>query len=126
DSPPDESNTSGGRPRCPGLSRTISAAIGRSRFRHPPIDRWAALHVQRRMSMRRAVALMAATGAVLAGLVGCSSTSGAGTTSASNPDVKKAEAALASMSSGAVLSKGPHGETAQPASSAALTPDEIA
>jgi ribose transport system substrate-binding protein len=76
--------------------------------------------------MRRAVALTAATAAVLAGLVGCSSTSGAGTTSASNADVKKAEAALASMGTGAVLSKGPHGETAQPASSANLTPDEIA
>jgi ribose transport system substrate-binding protein len=70
--------------------------------------------------------LTAATAAVLAGLVGCSSTSGAGTTSASNADVKKAEAALASMGTGAVLSKGPHGETAQPASSANLTPDEIA
>ncbi|MCU1474842.1 substrate-binding domain-containing protein, partial [Amnibacterium sp.] len=76
--------------------------------------------------MRRAVALMAATGAVLAGLVGCSSTSGAGTTSASNADVKKAEAALASMGTGAVLSKGPHGETADPASSANLTADDIA
>ena len=76
--------------------------------------------------MRRAVAMIAATGAVLAGLVGCSSTSGAGTTSASNPDVKKAEAALASMGSGAVLSKGPHGETADPASSANLTAADIA
>jgi ribose transport system substrate-binding protein len=70
--------------------------------------------------------MIAATGAVLAGLVGCSSTSGAGTTSASNPDVKKAEAALASMGSGAVLSKGPHGETADPASSANLTAADIA
>ncbi|HET6826377.1 MAG TPA: substrate-binding domain-containing protein [Amnibacterium sp.] len=76
--------------------------------------------------MRRAVALTAATAAVLAGLVGCSSTSGAGTTSADNADVKKAEAALASMGTGAVLSKGPHGETAQPASSANLTPADIA
>jgi ribose transport system substrate-binding protein len=76
--------------------------------------------------MRRAVALTAATAAVLAGLVGCSSTSGAGTTSASNADVKKAEAALASMGTGAVLSKGPHGETAEPISSANLTPDDIA
>ena len=76
--------------------------------------------------MRRAVALTAATAAVLAGLVGCSSTSGAGTTSASNADVKKAEAALASMGTGAVLSKGPHGETAEPVSSANLTADDIA
>ena len=76
--------------------------------------------------MRRTVAVIAATGAVLAGLVGCSSTSGAGTTSADNPDVKKAEAALASMGSGAVLSKGPHGETAEPATSANLTADDIA
>ncbi len=76
--------------------------------------------------MRRAVALTVATAAVLAGLVGCSSTNGAGTTSADNADVKKAEAALASMGTGAVLSKGPHGETAQPASSANLTPADIA
>lgn len=76
--------------------------------------------------MRRTVALIAATGAVLASLAGCSSTSGAGATSASNPAVKKAEAALASLGSGAVLSKGPHGETAAPASSADLTADDIA
>jgi ribose transport system substrate-binding protein len=76
--------------------------------------------------MRRTVALIAATGVVLAGLAGCSSTGGAGTTSASNPAVKKAEAALASMGSGAVLSKGPHGETAAPASSANLTADDVA
>jgi ribose transport system substrate-binding protein len=78
------------------------------------------------MLMRRAVAAMAATGVLLAGLVGCSSTSGATTTNANNSDVKKAEAALASMGSGAVLSKGPHGETAAPASSAKLTAAEIA
>ena len=76
--------------------------------------------------MRRAVAVMAAGGVLLAGLVGCSSTSGASTTSADNADVKKAEAALAAMGSGAVLSKGPHGETAAPATSANLTADEIA
>jgi ribose transport system substrate-binding protein len=78
------------------------------------------------MLMRRAAALIAATGVVLAGLAGCSSTSGAGTTSASNSDVKKAVAALASMGTGAVLSKGPHGETADPASSANMTADDIA
>lgn len=76
--------------------------------------------------MRRTAALMAVTSAVLVGLVGCSSTSGGGSASASNPDVKRAESALASMSTGAVLSKGPHGETAQPASSANMTPDQIA
>ena len=76
--------------------------------------------------MRRPVALIAATGAVLATLAGCSSASGTGSASASNPAVKKAESALASMGSGAVLSKGPHGETAAPASSADLTADDIA
>jgi ribose transport system substrate-binding protein len=70
--------------------------------------------------------LIAATGAVLASLAGCSSGGGPGTTSASNPAVKKAEAALASMGSGAVLSKGPHGETAAPATSADVTADDIA
>lgn len=76
--------------------------------------------------MRRTVALIAATGAVLAGLVGCSSSGGAGTTSTDNPAVKKAEAALASIGSGAVLSKGPNGETAAPMSSADITADDIA
>jgi ribose transport system substrate-binding protein len=69
---------------------------------------------------------MAAAGAVLAGLAGCSSTSGTSTASASNPDVKKAQAALAAIGSGGVLSKGPHGETAAPATSANLTADDIA
>lgn len=76
--------------------------------------------------MRRTVAILAATGAVLASLAGCSSTSGGGAASASNPAVKKAEAALAAMSSGAVQSKGPHGETAAPVSAADLSADDIA
>ncbi|MDH2444841.1 substrate-binding domain-containing protein [Amnibacterium sp. CER49] len=76
--------------------------------------------------MRRAITTIAATAAVLTGLVGCTSAGGAGATSASNPAVKKAEAALASLSSGGVQSKGPHGETAAQASSANLTAGDIA
>jgi ribose transport system substrate-binding protein len=56
----------------------------------------------------------------------CSSASGGGTGHKSNEITKQADAALQKIASGAVLSKGPHGETAAPASAVTLTPAEIA
>lgn len=75
---------------------------------------------------RQGMTLLAAAGAVLMGLAGCSSGPGAGTANADSAAVKTAEAALQKLGSGAVLSKGPNGETAAPASAAELTTDEIA
>lgn len=74
---------------------------------------------------KRGFAAIAAAGALLIGLTSCS-TSGASTTGAAdNAAVKTAEAALAKLATGAVQSKGPHGETAAPATAAALTPEQI-
>ncbi len=77
--------------------------------------------------MKRNLALIAAAGAVLIATAGCSSsgTSSSGVPVAQNAAVQKAEKALAAMVNGQVLSKGPHGETAAPASSANMTAAEI-
>src|SRR5690242_16646981 len=96
---PDESSAQ--RPgRSPAPTRTAPDGTGAAGPVARPSMDGRPVHVRRRIVMRRTAALMAVTGAVLVGLVGCSSTSGAGSVSASNPDVKKAEAALASMSTG--------------------------
>ncbi|RNE67347.1 substrate-binding domain-containing protein [Cryobacterium tepidiphilum] len=78
--------------------------------------------------MKRNLALIAATGAVLIAVSGCSSAGSSDSQAAAsaNPAVQKAEKALADIVSGKVLSKGPHGETAAPASSADMTEEEIA
>lgn len=77
--------------------------------------------------MRKSLALIAATGAVLLAVAGCSSSAGSSTTGsdAQNPAVIKATQALAAIVKGDVLSKGPNGETASPASSADMTAAEI-
>ena len=78
--------------------------------------------------MRRTVAFIAVASAITVGLAGCSSSGSTGTGAAGtdNAAVQKAEKALAEIVKGKVLSKGPHGETASPASSADMTEDEIA
>ena len=79
--------------------------------------------------MRRNVAFIAVTSALVFGLAGCSSTSATSSGAASGSDnaaVQRAEKALAAIVKGKVLSKGPHGETAAPATSADMTADEIA
>ncbi|TFB93136.1 substrate-binding domain-containing protein [Cryobacterium sp. HLT2-28] len=78
--------------------------------------------------MKKSIALIAAAGAVLLAVAGCSSSAG---TSSAGPDaqnasVLKATKALADIVKGDVLSEGPNGETASPASSADMTPAEIA
>jgi ribose transport system substrate-binding protein len=78
--------------------------------------------------MRRNVAYIAVAGAIAIGLAGCSSSGPAASGASGNDDaaVRKAEKALADIVKGEVLSKGPHGETASPASSADMTPDDVA
>jgi ribose transport system substrate-binding protein len=78
--------------------------------------------------MKKSIALITAAAAVLLAVAGCSSSGG---TSSAGPDsqnasVLKATKALADIVKGDVLSKGPNGETASPASSADMTPAEIA
>lgn len=68
--------------------------------------------------------VMAAAAALLVSACSSSSSSGGGSTS--NKITAQADAALKKITSGAVLSKGPNGETASPASAVTLTPDEIA
>lgn len=77
--------------------------------------------------MKRSLVLVAAAGALLLAATGCSASGGPSTsnTDSQNAAVKKAEAALAAIVKGGVQSKGPHGETASPASSADLTQAEI-
>jgi ribose transport system substrate-binding protein len=80
--------------------------------------------------MRSKVA-MTLTGLVVVSLAACGSNStnsgGTGGSSGvgSSAAAEKADKALAAIVGGQVLSKGPHGETASPASSADLTPAEI-
>ena len=78
--------------------------------------------------MRRNVAFIAVVSAVAIGLAGCSSSAATapGASGSDNAAVQKAEKALAEIVKGKVLSKGPHGETAAPATSADMTADEIA
>ena len=78
--------------------------------------------------MRRNVAFIAVASAVAIGLAGCSSSSATapGSAGKDNAAVQKAEKALAEIVKGKVLSKGPHGETAAPASSADMTDEQIA
>lgn len=83
------------------------------------------------MRSRTAIAL---TALLALGLAACSSGtpptsgasgSGASPSSATSAAVQKADDALAKIVAGQILSKGPHGETAAPASSADMTADEI-
>jgi ribose transport system substrate-binding protein len=78
--------------------------------------------------MRRNAAFFAVASAVAIGLAGCSSSAATapGAAAGDNAAVQKAERALAEIVKGKVLSKGPHGETAAPATSADMTADEIA
>ena len=79
--------------------------------------------------MRRNVAFIAVAGAIAIGLAGCSAPAGStpgASGSGDNAAVQKAEKALAAIVKGDVLSKGPHGETAAPATSADMTDAEIA
>jgi ribose transport system substrate-binding protein len=78
--------------------------------------------------MRRNVAFIAVASAVAIGLAGCSSSAATapGASSGDNAAVQKAEKALADIVKGKVLSKGPHGETAAPATSADMTAEEVA
>ena len=74
--------------------------------------------------MTTKLTLITATAVLALAATGCSAAST--TTSSNNTGVsKKADSALAAMQ-GKVLSKGPHGETAQPASAADLSSGEIA
>jgi ribose transport system substrate-binding protein len=77
--------------------------------------------------MNKSIVLIAAAGAMLLAVTGCSSS---GVTAAGGPDTQnasviKATKALADIVKGDVLSKGPNGETASPASSADMTAAEI-
>ena len=78
--------------------------------------------------MQRKVAFIAVAAAVGIGLTGCSSSGSTapGASGGDNAAVQKAEKALAEIVKGKVLSKGPHGETAAPATAADMTADEIA
>ncbi|NJC67887.1 substrate-binding domain-containing protein [Planosporangium flavigriseum] len=70
--------------------------------------------------------LATAVAAVLV-VSGCGSGSGSSSgSSANNTAVTKAQDALKQITTGAVLSKGPHGETPSPASDVKLTDDELA
>lgn len=74
--------------------------------------------------MNTKLRLVTATAALALAATGCSAATS--TTSSENTGVSKtADAALAAMQ-GKVLSKGPNGETAEPATAADLTSDEIA
>lgn len=77
--------------------------------------------------MKKSIALIAAAGAMLLAVAGCSSSSGTASAGpdAQNASVIKANKALAAIVKGDVLSKGPNGETASLASSADITPAEI-
>lgn len=78
--------------------------------------------------MKKPIALIAASGAaMLLAVVGCTSSGGSAPAASGAPNaaVAKAEQALADISKGDVLSKGPKGETAAPASSADMTAAEI-
>jgi len=73
--------------------------------------------------MNTKLQLITATAVLALAATGCSAATT--TTTAENKGVSKtADAALAAMQ-GKVLSKGPNGETAEPASAADLTPDEM-
>ncbi|MCU1413822.1 MAG: Monosaccharide transporter substrate-binding protein family [Microbacteriaceae bacterium] len=77
--------------------------------------------------MKKPLAVATIAVALVVAVAGCS-TSGSSTTtggSQSSAAVKKAEKALAAIGRGQVLSKGPHGETASPASSADITAAEV-
>ena len=79
----------------------------------------------------RSRTVIAVTTLLTLGLAACSSAGQTGSPAGSSQGggssvaVKKADQALAAIVAGAVLSKGPHGETASPASSADITPAEI-
>jgi ribose transport system substrate-binding protein len=75
-------------------------------------------------------AIVAATAVMLVASACSSSGSSGGSTPNNNQKTNdvttRADAALQKIASGAVLSKGPHGETAAPATAVTLTPAEIA
>lgn len=78
--------------------------------------------------MKKSIALIAATGAVLLAVAGCSSSGGATSAGSDtqNASVVKATKALADIVKGNVMSKGPNGETASPAAGVELTAAQIA
>jgi len=79
----------------------------------------------------RSRTVIAVTTLLTLGLAACSSAGQTGSPAGSSQGggssvaVEKADQALAAIVAGAVLSKGPHGETASPASAADITPAQI-
>lgn len=79
----------------------------------------------------RSKTAIAMTALLALGLAACSSSTTSSSSTASAQDAgssaaaQKADAALAAITSGQILSKGPHGETASAATTADITPAEI-